>query len=478
MTMELATKAQDNVLVKDHVSLTEEQRLLLDVPNQLTEAIIDKYRLAGQITQDGLVYVESLLLNNTANHSIGEICRLGSELLQKRIDGVFKKSIQEKGIAIPVRLEKNEFVSGVSPEDGDKFQGGYLNPGDIVKIVLGVHIDGYTAQGSHSVGIQGSDGGTILEEAKTDALYAAHVATEQVIGLLGSAVSSDSSIAGHVNGTRIRDVVDEVAKAFQVQVVPGSRVRRIRRFLAGQHQVVQEEDFKGVAWHTLADENEPINSAVFGKEEELSVLQGEAWLVDIQMSANSGRQGVVTVQDFKDPNGITIPPSIFSRDYTVQYELKLGSSRTLLSKVAALTSVYPFKLSQVSSSSSELRVSKLGLRENVAHHILVPQQVRRAEFVCSSEVGSTMNRSHKEVKAATSPVSVAREMATIVLVPSSISPTGSGEVLRLTGGIGEFPSSVKTQSQVQSLERKFESHIRSGIKVKVAQPSKKQELKC
>lgn len=476
---------------------TSEQRLLLDDKNQLSPEVLEKYRLAGQIAQTALLHVESLLLDciNSAPEydnkrlSIGEICRNGTVFLQQLIDGVFRKSVQEKGIAIPVRLEKAEFVDGVSPEDGDTFQGGFLEDGDLVKIVLGVYIDGYTAMGSHTVVVRDfaevGANETPLQGSNADAICAAYIATEALVGLLGITISSDENVkaaVGKVNGTRIRWLVETVAKAFKVQVVPGSRVRRIRRFLAGQDEIVQESDFKGVVWNPKSDENEELDEEIIAEEEELEAFPGEAWVVDIQMAATSGKHGVIAIREFQGYDDIIIPaPTIFSRDFSIHYGLKLSAARALLARTNALASVYPFKLSQVSESPAELRASKLGLKENLNHHIFVPHPILRAEFVDSTGVTSATNRTTKEIKAASSPVHVAREMTTLVLVPADANPVGYGEVLRLTGGPKTgAPAYVHSQFEVQNEDIKKLLELlqdkRFGIRVKVVGASKVKEV--
>lgn len=476
---------------------TSEQRVLLDEKNQLTPEIIEKYRLAGQITQTALLYVESLLLdciNSAPEHedkrlSIGEICRKGTVFLQKLVDGAYRKSVQEKGIAIPVRLEKGEFVDGVSPEEGDTFQGGFLEDGDLVKIVLGVYIDGYTAQGSHTVVVRDyaevGANETPLEGTNADAVCAAYIATEALVALLGITISTDDNIkaaVGKVNGTRIRWLVDTVAKAFKVQVVPGSRVRRIRRFLAGQDEIVQESDFKGVVWDAKSDETEPLDEEITAIEEEIEVFPGEAWVIDIQMAATAGKRGVIAVREFQGYDDLVIPPpTIFSRDFSIHYGLKLSASRSLLARTNALASVYPFKLSQVSDSPAELRASKLGLKENVNHHILVPHPILRAEFVDSTGAPSAINRTTKEIKAASSPVAVAREMTTVVLVPVEASATGYAEVMRLAGGPKTgAPSYVHSQFDLQNDDiNKLLDLVkdkRFGIRVRVVGASSVKEV--
>ncbi|KAA8905027.1 hypothetical protein TRICI_005355 [Trichomonascus ciferrii] len=440
------------------MELTSDQRVLIDDKNRLNETSLERYRLAGQIAQTGLVFVQGLLKNNhEAERSVGEICRLGDAFLQKATANVFKRQkVEEKGIALPVQIEKDEFVCSVAPEEGDVFQGGFLKEGDVAKITLGVHIDGYTAQVSHSFVIRDRDQDLRQEPqplvgTKADAVCAAYIATEAVISLLSLVLTPNATIAageGPITGQKIKTLVEKIATIFRVKVAPGSRVRRVRRFLAGQSDVVQENDFKGVTWDEAVEEERALSRIHKPEESSLSnefaddfaVQEGEVWLVDLRMAATEGKNGVVKTTEFTGYGADTVKPSIYSRDYAVQYGLKINAARTLLSRSAALTSVYPFKLSYVAENASDLASAKLGLSELVQHHIFVPQTIRTAEFV-PLDLFVNGNPSYRDIKKASKPVPVAREMSTIVLLSAAESHSGFSELIRLTGGNKTAPPS-------------------------------------
>lgn len=448
------------------LELTSEQKTLISEKNIFTEQVLQKYRLAGQIVQTGLVFIQILLLEDNSERSVGDICRLGDLFLQRTTSESYRKhkAIQEKGIALPVQIEKEDFVSGVSPEKNDVFQGGYIGFGDIVKITLGVHIDGYTVQASHTVVIRDgkSDAQLLadqsssilqpLQGAEADAICACHIATEAVLNLLSLALRPDiPAIAslGQVTGSRIKKLVESIASMFRVKIVPGSRVRRVRRFLAGQSHVVKENDFKGVEWNEQEEEQNEIITLMAKKkndntqvstnveEEDFSddfvVSEGEVWLIDIQMAATGGKKGVIRLNEFKGYDSDSVKPSIYSRDFTIQYGLKLNSSRSVLSKSASSTSVYPFKLSYLADNEEELRTVRLGLSEIVQHHMFVPHEIKTAVFI-PTDAFVNGNPSSKEIKRASTPVNVAREMCTVMLVPAVKSLSGSPEIIRLTGG--------------------------------------------
>lgn len=568
-TGELATQEQ----------WSEDQRQLLGEKNILNEDVLKKYQLAGQIAQTGLAYVESLLakcLNDEyvdgipveeQGLTIGEMCRLGNGFLQNLIDGISKlqqendkNNQQERGIAMPVRIEKMGFVNGVSPEIGDVFQGGMLNDGDIVKIVLGVHIDGYTAQVAHTVAVkeytkykEQSEQEPPVEGRSADAVCAAYLATEAVIALLGITVADPSNpkigqLLGQaesreITGKHIRRVVEQIANAFKVDIVPGSRVRRVRRYLAGQHDVVHEQDLelKSVEWveeeqayeqrleleaaaaaATNTDGTESPAEAEYKnymetknkRDFDVKVVEGEVWLVDIQMCGSpqtvKGRTVIKTFAGY-DESGVPPVPTIYSRDVTMRYDLRLANAKSLLAQANAKASVYPFTLSQVTMTSAareaaeveaaknaasgslkskssvplEIRAARLGLKELVNHHIFVEHPISVAVWEPATiDSTSIVLKQNKKLSssAKSDDLPVAREMSTVVLIPANISPEGYGQVFRLTGGSTTAqPAYVKSRFEITDedvlklLDLLNDKNF--GIKIKTVQPASEAEAR-
>ncbi len=61
-----------------------------------------------------------------------------------------QKSI-EKGLAFPVCVSVNEICGHYSPFQEDSYK---LKDGDVVKVDLGIHIDGFIAMGAHTIVVQ------------------------------------------------------------------------------------------------------------------------------------------------------------------------------------------------------------------------------------------------------------------------------------------------------------------------------------
>ncbi|ODV76026.1 putative hydrolase [Cyberlindnera jadinii NRRL Y-1542] len=439
----------------------QDQDILLKTKNVIDTAVLDKYRLAGQVAQTTLTYITKIIndsyhLNQGPKLTSAEICLLGDSFMASSLETVYSKgsnSVNEKGIAQPVTIDVNNVNVGFSPEIDDEsnsFQ--FFQPGDIVTISLGCHVDGYTANLSHTLVIYPPgelvDGelrptGPLLGP-KADAVIAAHIANEAVVALLGAALTPEklpailkqsNNNSNVITGTLIRKVVDEIATSFKCVVVPGSRVRRIRRFLAGQSEgIVAEKEYKGVAWTEADQEASLLEKASTSQElikveksikntgvsqhsaiptDEFVVAPGEVYVVDLKMApiAEFNEVGLVTIQTLDgytgknhDKDALNIKPSIYVRDFAMQHTLKLKTSRQTLTKIDKTRSVYPFKLAHLSDSfpidlkqlhsngpeslkpeidaiKKDIKSSRLGLSEITNHHLTVARSVQTVKFL-------------------------------------------------------------------------------------------------
>jgi len=66
------------------------------------------------------------------------------------VEKIFNKKKIEKGIAFPVCISVNEICGHYSPLTSEENKL-VLNEGDIVKIDLGVHVDGYMGLVGHTL---------------------------------------------------------------------------------------------------------------------------------------------------------------------------------------------------------------------------------------------------------------------------------------------------------------------------------------
>lgn len=429
----------------------DDANILLNERNTLSESVLEKYRTAGQISQTTLKYLIQLIndsyhLGKTERpYSVQELCVLGDSMLMKLVDNVYKDEgkVREKGLAHPVTLDVNEFVGNVSPELDSTSPQYTFQAGDTVTISLGAQVDGYTALASHTIVIYPP--GVMVDNeikpegpllgSKADAIVATYIATEAMAALLGLALTPEKiqSIPGLENsasvitGTTIRNVVDSIAASFGCVVIPGSKVRRVRRFLAGQAEgIVAEKDFKGVVWDESSQEAELLRKAT-GSDmiihdnkksastsvssaiptDEFVIEAGEVYNIDLRLcsTAEFQEKGLITLEDIDDPKN---KPTIFIRDVAVTHHLRLKSARRLLGFVDREFSVYPFKLThtcesfpvdfengnvhqQLAAIKDEIKVHRLGLSELSNRHLTRPKPIQRTKHIPFAKILTTAN---------------------------------------------------------------------------------------
>lgn len=506
----------------------EDADILLKEKNVLDNIVVDKYRCAGRITQTTLKHIIQLVNDSYHLHktekpyTVEELCILGDSMMAKLLAECYtnKDKVREKGISHPVTIEVNEYVSNVSPEanaEPTTFQAG-----DIVTISLGAHIDGYTALASHTLVIYPP--GVLIDNelkpegpllgSKADALVACNIATRAVIALLGLSLKPEmiawipelQNQSNIITGSMIRQVVDEIARSFHCVVVPGSKVRRVRRFLSGQAEgVVAEREFKGVVWDESNQEEDLLkkgngsdlvvhdgrpavstdaSSAI--PSDDFIVEAGEVYNIDLTFCGTTDfeEKGLVTLELVDEPKS-----TIFIRDIAITHSLKLTSARQLLNYVDRNCSVFPFKLShtcdsfpvdilqgnvdeQIESIKKELNARKLGLHELTNRYLARPKPVQIAKHIPFSTILSASNPTGKHgvdaskltlpgkelplpalgvsalklkslFKFGSVAPSTARESTTIML------NTVTKEILRLTGGNSAAkPSWIHSQFKV------------------------------
>jgi len=111
--------------------------------------VVTKYKTAAGITDKALQFVASQCVDGA---SIIEICNSGETVITGGLSAVYGKKVNgkavDKGIAFPVCVSVNEIVSNNSPLSSEVQAP--LKAGDIVKIDLGCHIDGYIALAGHT----------------------------------------------------------------------------------------------------------------------------------------------------------------------------------------------------------------------------------------------------------------------------------------------------------------------------------------
>lgn len=117
---------------------------LTDPMTQINDACINKYKTAGKIVSYVLEQIIDKIHSGT---KIYDICTFGDNLMREEVAKVYGK-ISDKGIAYPTCISINEIAGSYCPNSSTLTT---ICDGDLVKIELGLHIDGFPALIAYTV---------------------------------------------------------------------------------------------------------------------------------------------------------------------------------------------------------------------------------------------------------------------------------------------------------------------------------------
>jgi len=282
----------------------------------LNSESIQKYKIAAEIVNETLkVIVASIAVGSKILVS----CQLGDDTITEKLKKVYGKGNIEKGIAFPTCISVNNCVGHFSPlpESEEVFK-----EGDLIKIDLAAHIDGYIAASAQSIVLKSN--ANEITGPLANVLSATFYASEIALKLL------------KVGGTNqeITEAIEKVAKTFNCKPVEGVLSHQMSRFVLDHTKVI-------------------INKPDLDQNVDLIHFeQGEVYCIDIVMSTAEGK----TREEEKS--------TVYKKN-TNTYNLKLKASRGLLGEVTRRFPTFPFSLRQL-----EDQKLRLGVVECVKHDLL------------------------------------------------------------------------------------------------------------
>jgi len=187
-------------------------------------AVLDKHKSAALIAQDTLKYVTALCV---AGADVSTICSQGDAMIDAEVAKVYnskKSKVQEKGIAFPTCISVNEICGHYSPLKDESRK---LAEGDLVKIDLGVHIDGFVAQVAHTTVI-GANPTNKVKGKKADVVVAAHKAFQAALRLIK---------AGNLNN-QVTKMISQISTVYKVNPVEGVLSHKVKKHLIDCDDVI------------------------------------------------------------------------------------------------------------------------------------------------------------------------------------------------------------------------------------------------
>jgi len=293
--------------------------------------VITKYRTAAEIVNQAITNV---IKQCVVGSRIVDICSNSDKFIVDAVSKLYnnKKNI-EKGIGFPTCISVNNIVGHFSPLSADQI---VLKEGDLVKVDLGAHIDGYVSVAAHSFVLSPNT----VTGKQADVILACHTASEIALRLLKP---------GNKN-TQITDAIAKVAADYKVNPVVGVLSHQQKRFVIDGEKVIINK--------TEVDQ----------KVDEIEFAPNEVYAIDIVMSTGDGK-----------PREIDERTTVYKRSMDTVYKLKTKTARLILSEIDKQFPTFPFTIRAL----DEKKV-RFGIKECRDHDLVHAYPVlseKEGEFV-------------------------------------------------------------------------------------------------
>lgn len=302
------------------------------------DLVVTKYKMASEITNRVL---KEVMDKAVANTSAVELCAFGDQRVAEETEKVFKKEKNiKKGTAFPTCISCNNCICHFSPLRSDPDY--LIKDGDLVKIDLGCHVDGFIAVAAHTF-VVGASKEKKATGRKADVVLAAYYAAEAALRHLKPGCTN----------YQITETVDKVAETYKCKPVEGMLSYQLEKNLIDGKK------------HIIQNPNEMQK-----KEgcEKCEFLLHEVYALDVLISTGEGK-----------PKEGETRTTVYKRKDLI-YQLKMKASKALLSEAEKKYGMMPFSLRNFEEEGK----ARLGITECVKHDLMEPYPVyydKDGEFV-------------------------------------------------------------------------------------------------
>mmetsp|Transcript_38665 Transcript_38665/g.98100 ORF Transcript_38665/g.98100 Transcript_38665/m.98100 type:complete len:391 (+) Transcript_38665:76-1248(+) len=317
--------------MSDHGNESESEEIA-DLSNP---DVTTKYRSAGDIVQKAL---QKVLEGCVVDADIATLCELGDKIMEEETGKLYNKKVKdkkiEKGIAFPTCISVNEVLGHYSPFKGESK---VLKAGEIVKVDMACHIDGYIGAAAHTVVV----GGDKVEDRRADVVMAAWNCAEVALRLVQ---------VGNTN-TQITEAFGKIAEDFKCKPVQGVLSHQLKKHVI--------DGTKAIIGIETEDQ----------KVDEFEFEMNEVYCIDVVMSTGEGKGKETEVRH-----------TVYKRAPEVTYMLKTQKARQFLSEVNKRFPALPFSLRSIEDE----QVARVGVSEAKRHELLEEYPVLKekdGEFV-------------------------------------------------------------------------------------------------
>ncbi|NP_997806.1 proliferation-associated protein 2G4b [Danio rerio] len=293
------------------------------------DLVVTKYKMGADIANLAL---KTVIEAAKPGVSVLSLCEKGDAFIAAETSKVFKKEKEiKKGIAFPTCVSVNNCVCHFSPIKSDPDY--MLKDGDLVKIDLGVHVDGFISNVAHSF-VVGATKDAPVTGRKADVIKAAHLCAEAALRLVKP---------GNQN-SQVTEAWNKIAQSFKCMPIEGMLSHQLKQHVIdGEKTIIQNPTDQQRKDHEKA---------------EFEVH--EVYAVDVLVSTGEGKA--------RDSGQRT---TVYKRDPSKQYGLKMKTSRMFFSEVERRFDAMPFTLRAFEDESK----ARLGVVECAKHELLQPFSV-------------------------------------------------------------------------------------------------------
>jgi len=224
----------------------------------------------------------------------------------------------------------NNCAGHFSPLAGDPAT---ISEGDVVKLELGVHIDGFISIVAHTFVAQEAPNTQVnpITGRKADVICAAHYAAECAHRLIKPGKKNSD----------VTDAIRTVAEIFKCQPLEGVLSHQMKRYVVdGNKSIISK-------------------STIEHKVDEFEFEENQVYCVDIVMSTGEGKAKELETRT-----------TVFKRAVDQNYLLKMKASRYLFSEINAKFPTFPFTL-----RAFDEKRGRLGITECLKHDLVSPYPV-------------------------------------------------------------------------------------------------------
>ena len=305
--------------------LTEPLEQIDDINN------LNKYKAAGLIATKACTEITK---NIKSNIKLLDLVNIGNNFINSELDKVYK-DVKYKGLSFPICLSLNCIAGSYIPNDKD-----VINEGDILKIELGVHIDGFPANIVYSTILNSSN--NKITDKRANVMKACIEASKEIFKVLKP---------GKTNMDVIK-VMEKFAEQYgcnlpicnEYGAIPGVFSFQMSRYICDGYNDDIEDEF--VHRFILSKQNPNFDYSM----REMELEENEVYAIDILMSTGSGKLAATGGVD------------IYKRNHENRVLLKLNSSKETLN-------LFNKERFPISLQNKNTKV-KLGLKECLEKKLL------------------------------------------------------------------------------------------------------------